>query len=412
MVIGIPANELAQRKATSQDPQLAHAVASPLAGLTARDLEAEAVRRAIEDAGLEAKDIDGAVHVHGGPRSGGGAMEQNDAFPRMLGLPVKFYYRVGRGGGWGTFGITTALSFLELGVANYVVVAGSTDAWTASHRKGIREAGYVGHIPKTRPAGTWGPSFGRTAAAHEHSMFASRHSYEYGTTSRQYGAAATQIRAWACKNPLARMYEKPATIEDYERSPVYVWPYHLMDMCVSSDGAVAVVLTSMERARGCAKPPVAVLGIGFGDAQGGQWWDIPSHFTKLPVGKAKEAAFGQAGIALKDLDMAQLYDCFTAEVIFQIEDYGWCAKGEGGAYVEEGHIGPGGDNPINTGGGMLSGYNVADLTGISESILQLRHEAGARQIADAELSMVTGHGGEVLAPGMCSIHTTMILGRI
>ena len=110
--------------------------------------------------------------------------------------------------------------------------------------------------------------------------------------------------------------------------------------------------------------------------------------------------------------MAQLYDCFTAEVIFQLEDYGWCAKGEGGKYAEEGHIGPGGDTSINTSGGMLSGYNIADLTGISESVLQLRHEAGERQIADAKLSMVTGHGGEVISPGMCSIHTTLVLGRI
>ena len=412
MVIGLPAAELVERKAKSADWQLEQAVSSPLEGLTARDLEAEAVRRAIEDAGLETKDIDGAVHVHGGPRSGGGMMEQNDAFPRMLGLPVNFYYRIGRGGAWGTFGIASALSFLELGVANYVAIAGSTDAWTASHRKRVREQGYVGHVPKARPVGSWGPSFGRTVAAHEHTMFASRHSHEYGTTSRQYGAAAIQIRAWACKNPLARMYGKPATIDDYEQSPVYIWPYHLMDMCVTSDAAIAIVLTSTERARSCPKRPVGVLGIGFGDAQGGQWWDIPSHFTKLPVAKAKEAAFGQAGIQLKDLDMAQLYDCFTAEVIFQLEDYGWCAKGEGGNYVEQGHIGPGGDSPINTSGGMLSAYNLADLTGISESVLQLRQQAGGRQVAGAKLSMVTGHGGEVISPGMCSIHTSLVLGSV
>jgi hypothetical protein len=108
MVVGLPAKELAERKAKSQDWHLEQAVPSPLEGLTARDLEAEAARRAVEDAGLNTKDIDGAVHVHGGPRSGGGMLEQNDAFPRMLGLPVNFYYRLGRGGAWGTFGITTA----------------------------------------------------------------------------------------------------------------------------------------------------------------------------------------------------------------------------------------------------------------------------------------------------------------
>ena len=106
---------------------LANAVRSPLGDLSAKDLEAEAARRAIEDAGLTTQDIDGAVHVHGGPRSGGGTTTHLDAFPRMLGRPVNFYYLVGRGGAWGTIGIASALSILELGLANYVVIAGSTE---------------------------------------------------------------------------------------------------------------------------------------------------------------------------------------------------------------------------------------------------------------------------------------------
>jgi len=411
MVMGLPEKELEKRKAQlHHHPMLDMAVPSPLQGITARELEAEAARLAIEDAGLEAKDIDGAVHVQGGPRSGRGATAQLDAFPRMLGLPVNFYYLVGRGGGWGTIGIITALSFLELGIAKYVVIAGSKDDWTRSHKKELREKGYLGQV-KAAEIGMWGPTFGRIAAAHEHSMFASRHMHEYGTTKRQFGAAAVQVRQWACKNPLAQMYGRPATIEDYENSPGYIWPYNFMDMSVTSDGAVAFVLTSAERARDCAKKPVGVLGIGYGDAQGGQWWEGEAHYTKLPVAKAKEAAFGQAGLELKDIDMAQFYDCFIGELIFQLEDYGWCKKGEGGAFVEEGHIGPGGDIPVNTSGGLLSAYHLADLTGISESVFQLRGEAGERQVPDAKFSLVTGHGGEVFSPGMCSVHSTLILGR-
>jgi acetyl-CoA acetyltransferase len=410
MVIGLPEKDLKQRKVKLPGhPMLDRAVASPLQGISARELEAEAARLAIEDAGLETKDIDGAVHVQGGPRSGRGASMQMDAFPRMLGLPVNFYYLVGRGGGWGTIGIITALSFLELGIAKYVVIAGSKDDWTRSHRKELRDQGYRGQVSPAE-IGMWGPTFGRTAAAHEHSMFASRHMHEYGTTKRQFGAAAIQVRQWACKNPLARMYGHPATIEDYEHSPVYIWPYNFMDMSVTSDGAVAFVLTSTERARDCPKRPVGVLGIGYGDAQGGQWWEGEAHYTKLPVAKAKEAAFSQAGIELKDIDVAQLYDCFIGELIFQLEDYGWCRKGEGGAFAEEGHIGPDGNIPTNTSGGLLSGYHMADLTGISENILQLRGEAGERQVPDAKIALATGHGGEVFSPGMCSIHTTLILG--
>ena len=140
------------------------------------------------------------------------------------------------------------------------------------------------------------------------------------------------------------------------------------------------------------------------------WWE-KANYTHLAVETAKKQAFSQAGIKLKDIDLAQFYDCFTGEVLFQLEDYGWCKKGEGGAFVEEGHIGPGGDIPVNTGGGLLSAYHYGDLTGLSESVLQLRGEAGVRQVKDAEICLMTGHGGEILSPGMCSIHTNLILRR-
>jgi acetyl-CoA acetyltransferase len=233
----------------------------------------------------------------------------------------------------------------------------------------------------------------------------------YGTSSEQLGSIAVQFRQWANKNPLARMYNKPLTLEDHQNSPIHVWPYHLADMCVTTDGAVAFIVTTAERARDLKKSPVYVLGIGFGDAAGGQWWDGPTHYERLPVKTAKEAAFGQAGITLQDLSMAQFYDCFTGEVLLQLEDYGFCAKGEGGTYAQEGHLGPGGDMPCNTSGGLLSAYHLADLTGISESVFQLRGEAGERQVPEAKVSMVTGHGGELMSPGMCSIHTTLLLGR-
>jgi acetyl-CoA acetyltransferase len=412
-VVGVPQEELERRRRELPgDPELESAIAMPVEGLTARDLEAEAVRRAIEDAGLSQQDIDGAVHVYGGPRSGRGMSEQIDAFPRMLGLPVNFYYRAGRGGGWGTFGIATALSFLELGLARYVAIAGSRTDWTRSHQPSLRRQGFRGQVEQAKPYGTWGPPFGRIGAAHDHSMFAMRHAHEFGTTPDQFGEVAVQIRSWAVKNPLARMYGRTATLEDYHRSPVYIWPYHLMDMAVTSDGAVAFIVTSTANARDCPHAPVGILGIGTGDAQGGQWWEGASHYTKLPVSKAKEAAFSQAGITLEDLDMAQLYDCFTAEVLMQLEDYGWCEKGEAGAFVQRAGIGPGGRIPVNTSGGLLSAYHFADLTGISESILQLRGDAGHRQVPGARLSLVTGHGGEVMSPGMCSIHTSLVLGRV
>jgi acetyl-CoA acetyltransferase len=371
-------------------------------------LEAEAARLAIEDAGLRREDVDGSVHVHGGPRSGRGMVEPADAYPRILGLPINFYYRCGRGGSWGTFGLATALSFLQIGAANHVVVAGSRTDWSRMQK--AKQRGWYGQVQEAVPTGTWGRTFGETTASSMHSFFATRHMHEYGTTSDQLGAIAVQIRKWANLNPLARMYRKTMTLDDYRNSPVHIWPYHLPDLCVTTDGAIAYILTTMERARDLARPPVGVLGLGFGDAAGSLWW-TNEIYTRLPVAKAKETAFGMAGIDLKDIDMAQFYDCFTAEVLFQLEDYGWCGKGEGGPFVEEGHLGPGGDLPTNTSGGLLSAYHMADLTGISEAVIQLRGEAGERQVVDAKVALVTGHGGELISPGMCSIHSTLLLGR-
>ncbi len=377
-------------------------------GRTARAMEAEAARLAIEDAGLKREDVDGFVHVFGGPRSGRAGMEYTDAAPRVLGLPVKFYYRCGRGGSWGTFGLTTAMSFLELGIAKYIVIAGSRDDW--SRLQGSKQRGFFGQSSETRPAGTFADPLGGTTAVTMHTFFAARHMAVYGTKSEHFGALAVQIRQWANKNPLARMYNKPMSLEDHQNSPVHIWPYHVADMCVTSDGAVAFVLTTVERARDLKKKPVNVMGVGFGDAGGGQWWEGPEHYQKLPVKDAKAAAFAQAEIDLKDVSMVQFYDCFTGEVMFQLEDYGFCPKGEGGRYAMEYHNGPGGDLPMNTSGGLLSAYHHADLTGISESIIQLRGEAGDRQVPNAKVSLATGHGGELMSPGMCSIHSTLLLG--
>jgi len=118
-----------------------------------------------------------------------------------------------------------------------------------------------------------------------------------------------------------------------------------------------------------------------------------------------------AGIELEDIDVAELYDCFTAEVILQLEDYGWCKKGEGGPFVEAGHIGPGGDVPVNTGGGLLSSHHLGNLTCVAEAIIQLRGEGGARQVKDAEIALATGHGGEIVSGQMCSIHSSLLLRR-
>ncbi len=378
-------------------------------GVTGRTLQVEATRRAMEDAGLKRKDIDGAIDL----RMAAGSSDRSgwsDAFPRVLGLPVKFYFITGRGGSMATLGIITATKFLELGIAKYVVLVHAVTDWSDSQKAKAKSKGRVGMGERLLKEGYWGKPLGDLRAVSHHSFFASRHMYEYGTTSRQLGAIAVSERKWALMNPQAQMYGRPMTIEDHQNSPVLVYPYHLLDICQVSDGAVAFILTTAERAKDLGKPPIYVMGIGFGEAMEKLWWE-KKNYTRLAVETAKEQAFRQAKIELKDIDLAQLYDCFTAEVLLQLEDYGWCEKGEGGAFAEEGHIAPGGDTPVNTSGGLLSAYHYGDFTCLSEAIIQLRREAGERQVKDAEICLVTGHGGEILSPGMCSIHSTLILRR-
>jgi acetyl-CoA acetyltransferase len=395
---------------TNTQPDLAVAGLGVVAGAqpdrSQRMMAAEAARLAIADAGLQISDIDGAVDLR---RTGGGGDRgsYSDAFTRVLGLPANFYFVIGRGGALAGLGIAAAASFLQRGLAKHVVLVGAVDDWSKSQRTKAQGHRGMAHAEKE---GYWGKPLGDLRAASHHSWMAARHMAVFGTTSEQLGAISVQQRAWACLNPEAKMYGRPMTIEDHQNSPMVVEPYHLFDISQVSDGAIAFVLTTKERARDLAKPSVEVLGQGFGEVAADIWWE-KKNFTQMAVHNAKKQAFAESGLGLSDIDVAELYDCFTAEVLFQLEDYGWCEKGEGGRFVADGNIGPGGSIPTNTGGGLLSCYHLGDLTGFAEAVRQVRGEAGDRQVPDCEVALSTGHGGELVSPGMCSIHTTTLLGK-
>ena len=381
-------------------------IAGPQPGRSERMLGAEAARLAIADAGLSGNDIGGAIDMRGGG-GGGDAPTYTDSFTRILGLKNNFYFTGGRGGALAGLAIANALSFIERGIADYVCVASARCDWSGAQEG--KKQGFRG-LQRKEKAGYWGKASGDLRAVSHHSWMAARHMAEYGTTSRQLGMVNVQQRAWACMNPEAKMYGRPITIEDQQASPLIVYPYHLLDICLISDGAVAFILTTAERAKDCPKTPVAILGQGFGEVSSSLWFDN-KHFTSMAVAPAKEQAFGQAGLTIDDVDCAQFYDCFAAEVLFQLEDYGYCKKGEGGPFLETEPIGPGGSIPVNTGGGLLSCYHLGDMTGMAEAIRQVRGECGERQIEDCKVALATGHGGELLSPGMCSTHTATLLGR-
>lgn len=371
-----------------------------------RMIAAEATRLAIADAGLARADIGGAIDLR---RTGGGGdrASYSDAFTRVLGIKNNFYFTCGRGGALAGLGMAAAMSYLDRGIADYVVLTGAVTDWSQSQES--RKKGFRG-MAHAEKRGYWGKPLGDSRAVSHHSWMAARHMAVYGTTSAQLGAISVAERQWACMNPEAKMYGRPITIEDHQNSPLVAEPYHLLDLSQVSDGGISFILTTADRAKDCAKAPIYVLGQGFGEVSADLWWE-KKNFTHMAVEPAKKQAFGQADITLADIDCAQLYDCFTAEVLFQLEDYGWCKKGEGGAFVADGNMAPGGSIPVNTSGGLLSCYHLGDLTGLAEAVRQLRGEAGERQIDDCDIVMTTGHGGELVSPGMCSIHTCTLLGR-
>jgi acetyl-CoA acetyltransferase len=212
----------------------------------------------------------------------------------------------------------------------------------------------------------------------------------YGTNEDQFAEIAIAMREHAMLNDNAIM-KKPLTVEDHHSARMISDPYRLFDCCLESDGATAVVVSGRDYAKD-TRAPVSIIGVAEGHP------DSPSTITQRPdmlelgLAKAAPRAFEMAGVKHKDVDVAQIYDCFTGMVIAEIEDLGFCEKGEGGPFVEGGRIRLGGELPVNTHGGLLSQAHIAGLNHVYELVRQLRHEGGAAQVPDAEIGLVTGYG--------------------
>jgi acetyl-CoA acetyltransferase len=228
-----------------------------------------------------------------------------------------------------------------------------------------------------------------------------RHMHQFGTNHDQLGTIAVGQREWAEMNPRAQM-RRPMTLEDYHASRWVVEPLHLFDCCLVSNGGVAVIVTGAERARSLRQPPVYLRG--FGQCAPGDSARVerdPAVCTGAT--KSGSMALAQAEVALSDIDVLELYDCYTYTVLVTLEDYGFCAKGEGGAFVADGKLAPGGALPCNTGGGQLSSYYMWGFTPLSEGVIQTRGQAGERQVDKHDHVLVSGNGG------VLNFHSTTVL---
>jgi acetyl-CoA acetyltransferase len=346
---------------------------------TPLSLQLEASLNAIADAGLSPHDIDGVIPY--------GTSAVAEDFITNFGIPdLRFSATTPMGGASPVAAIQCAIAAISAGICNHVLLSLGRTGYSGG-RIGAR----VTQMPQFHLIGEFEMPSGAIAPAQLYAAMARRHMELYGTTSRQLAEIAVSTRHNATLNANATM-KKPITLEDHQASRMISDPLRLLDCSLESDGGAAVVISSAERARDLRQPPVVVMGIAEGHPDSPSAITQRPDMTRLGLAKAAPKAFAMAGVTHADIDVAEIYDCFTYIVLCQLEDAGFCAKGEGGAFVESGAIRLDSRLPVNTHGGLLSQAHMAGMNHIVELVRQLRGAAGAAQVRDATVGLVTGYG--------------------
>jgi len=351
------------------------------------DLMAQGTQRALADCGASLKDVDGLFCATAQARLSVLALAE------YLGIQPKYIDSTIVGGSSFEYHVAHAAAAIALGLCNVAVVAyGSTQRSIGRRQASMREIN-----PYETPFRPFMPSSAYALAA-------SRHMHQYGTTREQLAAVAVAAREWALLNPVA-WEKKPLTIQEVLNARMVSYPFTVRDICLVTDGGGAIVITSAERARAFKKPPVYVLGCGQSITHNAIS-SMPDLTVTGAVASGKEA-YAMAKLGPADVDAVELYDAFTLNTMLFLEDLGFCKKGEGGAFVSGGRIGPKGSLPVNTNGGGLS-YCHPGMYGLFvliEAVRQLRGECGARQVKDCEVAIAHGNGG------VLSSQSTVILGN-
>lgn len=357
-----------------------------LAGRSTYSLNAEAVKKALADAGVGKDEVDGLFVKY--PTSAFEPM-YGQKLAEALGLQPRI------GGVWDQGG---AANIAMIGFAAMAIEAGQCEiavvCFADNPRTGSRQA-------YARPRGD-DAVFGWVGTSPGYAMIARRHMQQYGTRPEHLGAVAVTCRANGARNPQAQL-RKPLSLDEYMAAPPLVAPFRRDDCALISDGGAAVVLMSGRRARERGvRAPVPILGFG----QGQTSWEVAQRpdLTATQAVVSGATAFAMAGLAPRDIAVAQIYDCFTITALMTLEDYGFCAKGQAGPFVADGAVGPGGRLPINTAGGLLSETGMPGLQLVLEGVRQMRGEAGL-QVPGTGACIVSNQGG------VMHTHSTLILGR-
>ncbi|MFN8103576.1 MAG: transporter [Acidimicrobiia bacterium] len=356
----------------------------PGSGLSQLGIQLRAASAAIADAGLSPLFIDGIMPFPN--------LAKAEELAANLGCEnLRFAVTIHMGGASPVASLQAAAAAVTDGLANYVLIPAGWNGYSGAR---VRQTvtSDLASIPGGAIARDYYLPFGFTAPPQWYSVIARRHMHEFGTKAEHLGAVAVAMRKHAQLNPRAVMHGKTMSIDDYMRSPMLADPYRLLDCCLETDGAAAVVVTTEERARDLPGKPVTIVSGACGQPYPADEITNRRDIFRTGLTIAAPEAFEKAGITPDDVDFAMVYDCFTFEVIQQLEEMGFCKRGEGGDFVTGGRIELGGELPVNTHGGLMSEAHVLGVSHIVEAVRQLRGDAAGRQVEGARVGVVTGWG--------------------
>lgn len=355
-------------------------------------LQSQAVTRALADAGLELGDVDGIATT-------GVSRFSATQLADYLGLVPRWTDSTFAGGSAYEMMVARASQAIEAGQAETVVIS------FASNQRSARSRSLSGVVETHTPEAQFETPYDPLYPISYYAMVAQQYLARFGGTREQLAEIAVAAREWALLNPAAYRYGAGSlTVEDVVGSTMVSTPLTVADCCLVTDGGGAVVLTSLQRARDLARPPVRVLG--YGERTTNTSMTAVDDLTAVAATQSSRDAFARAGVSVDDVDVLEVYDSFTITAALSVEALGFCGRGEVLDFIQDGRIRPGGPLPLNTNGGGLSychpgQYGVLLLV---EAVRQLRGECGARQVPGAEIAVAHGTGG------ILSTHATVVLG--